>query len=59
MPAAELTLARSGAPDTDLITQQQFYGTNPTKALLFIEDGGYFVSKAGALESSAARPNGG
>jgi Cytochrome b(N-terminal)/b6/petB len=49
MLAAELTLARSGALDTDLITQQQFYGTNPTKALLFIEDGGYFVSKAGAL----------
>jgi hypothetical protein len=49
MLAAELTLARSGALDTDLVTQQQFYGTNPTKALLFIEDGGYFVSKAGAL----------
>ena len=49
MMAAELTLARSGALDTDLITQQAFYGTNPTKALLFIEDGGYFAGKAGAL----------
>jgi|HubBroStandDraft_1064217.scaffolds.fasta_scaffold01776_2 hypothetical protein len=49
MMAAELALARSGALDTDLITAQQFYGTNPTKALLFIEDGGYFATKAGAL----------
>jgi len=49
MLAAELTLARSGALDTDLITQQQFYGTNPTKALLFIGDGGYFAGLAGAL----------
>jgi hypothetical protein len=49
MMAAELTLARSGALDTDLITEQQFYGTNPTRALLFIEDGSYFDGKAGAL----------
>ena len=52
--AAELTLARSGALDTDLITQQAFYGTNPTKALLFIEDGGYFAGKAGALNLSGS-----
>jgi len=45
----ELTLARSGALDTDLLAQQPFYGTNFTKPLLFIEDGAYFVSKATAL----------
>jgi len=47
--AGELTLARSGALDTDLLAQQPFYGTNFTKPLLFIEDGAYFVSKATAL----------
>ncbi len=47
--AAELTLARSGALDTDLLSQQPFYGTNFTKPLLFIEDGAYFVSKATAM----------
>jgi Cytochrome b(N-terminal)/b6/petB len=47
--AAELTLARSGALDTDLLAQQPFYGTNFTKPLLFIEDGSYFVAQAQAL----------
>ena len=47
--AGELALARSGALDTDLLSQQPFYGTNFTKPLLFIEDGAYFVSKATAL----------
>jgi hypothetical protein len=47
--ASELTLARSGGLDTDLLSQQPFYGTNFTKPLLFIEDGAYFVSKAQAL----------
>ena len=47
--AAELTLARSGALDTDLLSQQPFYGTNFTKPLLFIEDGAYFISKGTAL----------
>ena len=47
--ANELTLARSGALDTDLLSQQPFYGTNFTKPLLFIEDGAYFVNKATAL----------
>ena len=49
MMANELTMARSGALDTDLLAQRQFYGTNYTKPLLFIEDGAYFVSKATAL----------
>jgi hypothetical protein len=47
--ASELTLARSGALDTDLLAQQPFYGTNFTKPLLFIEDGAYFVNKATAM----------
>ncbi len=47
--AGELTLARSGALDTDLLAQQPFYGTNLTKPLLFIEDGSYFASKATAM----------
>ncbi len=47
--ASELTLARSGALDTDLLAQQPFYGTNFTKPLLFIEDGQYFGDKAQAM----------
>jgi hypothetical protein len=53
--AGELTLARSGALDTDLLAQQPFYGTNFTKPLLFIEDGAYFVSKATALGLSGSQ----
>ena len=49
MMASELTMARTGALDTDLLAQRQFYGTNYTKPLLFIEDGAYFASKATAL----------
>ena len=49
MMANELTLARSGALDTDLLSQQPFYGTNFTKPLLFIEDGAYFVNQATAM----------
>jgi hypothetical protein len=47
--ASELTLARSGALDTDLLSQQPFYGTNFTKPLLFIEDGAYFSDQAQAM----------
>jgi hypothetical protein len=46
--SSELTLARSGALDTDLLAQQPFYGTNFTKPLLFLEDGSYFASRAKA-----------
>jgi hypothetical protein len=55
MMADELTLARSGALDTDLLSQQPFYGTNFTKPLLFIEDGSYFVNKATALGLSGSQ----
>jgi hypothetical protein len=47
--SSELTLARSGALDADLIAQQPFYGTDFTKPLLFLEDGEYFASQASAL----------
>jgi Cytochrome b(N-terminal)/b6/petB len=52
---AELTLARSGALDTDLLAQQPFYGTNFTKPLLFIEDGAYFVNKATSLNLTGSQ----
>jgi hypothetical protein len=48
MIATELTLARSGALDADLISNQAFYGTDFTKPLLFLEDGQYFSSLAAA-----------
>jgi hypothetical protein len=48
MLATELTLARSGAIDTDLLAQRQFYGTDFTKPLLFLADGDYYNSQADA-----------
>jgi hypothetical protein len=47
--AGELSLARSGALDTDLLSQQPFYGTNFTDPLLFMEDGQYFGNQAQAM----------
>ncbi len=44
----ELTMARSGALDTDLLSQRQFYGTDFTRPLLFLEDGAYFGNLATA-----------
>jgi hypothetical protein len=44
--SAELAMARSGALDANLLSQTQFYGTNFTKPLLFLEDGNYFASVA-------------
>ena len=55
MMTAELTLARSGALDTDLLAQQPFYGTNFTKPLLFINDGTYFSGKAQAMGLTGAQ----
>jgi hypothetical protein len=46
MLASELTLARSGAVDTDLLAQRQFYGTDFTKPLLFLNDGQYYANLA-------------
>jgi hypothetical protein len=42
----ELTMARSGALDADLLAQRPFYGTDYTKPLLFLEDGAYFTNVA-------------
>jgi hypothetical protein len=44
--AGELAMAKSGALDTDLLAQRQFYGTDFTKPLLFIADGGYYATQA-------------
>jgi len=48
MLANELALARSGAIDADLLAQRQFYGTDYTKPLLFMEDGQYYANLASA-----------
>jgi hypothetical protein len=48
MVATELSMAQSGAIDSNLLAQQPFYGTNYTKPLLFIEDGSYYASVAKA-----------
>jgi hypothetical protein len=48
MLAAELALARSGSIDTDLLAQRQFYGTDFTRPLLFMEDGQYYANLAAA-----------
>jgi hypothetical protein len=49
MLATELTLARSGALDADLSAQQPFYGTDFTRPLMFINDGGYYTSYAQSM----------
>jgi hypothetical protein len=49
MLASELSLARSGAIDTDLLAQRQFYGTDYTRPLLFMEDGQYYSNLASAM----------
>ncbi len=49
MMSNELAMARSGALDSDLLAQRQFYGTDFTKPLLFIADGGYYNDQASAM----------
>jgi hypothetical protein len=49
MLAAELALAQSGSIDTDLLAQRQFYGTDFTKPLMFINDGGYYTNVATSM----------
>jgi len=53
--ATELSLARSGALDADLIAQQPFYGSNFTDPLLFLEDGSYFANQAQAQHLSGTQ----
>jgi hypothetical protein len=52
MLASELTMARSGALDADLLANRSFYGTNFTKPLLFLGDGTYFADKATSMNLS-------
>jgi hypothetical protein len=49
MLANELTMARSGALDADLLAKNAFYGTNYTLPLMFVNDGSYFASQAEAM----------
>ncbi len=53
MMSYELAMARSGALDTDLLAQRQFYGSDFTKPLLFLEDGAYFGNLATAQHLQA------
>jgi hypothetical protein len=46
MMSYELSMARSGSLDSDLLAQRQFFGTDFTKPLLFIADGGYYAQLA-------------
>jgi hypothetical protein len=55
MLATEVTLARSGAVDADLLANHAFYGTDFTKPLLFLEDGQYFSDKATAEHLTGAQ----
>ena len=55
MLATELTLARSGALDADLLANHAFYGTDFTKPLLFLEDGQYFADVATAQHLTGAQ----
>jgi hypothetical protein len=50
--ASELTMARSGALDADLLANRSFYGTNFTKPLLFMGDGSYFEDRATSMNLS-------
>ncbi len=49
MMSYELTMARSGSLDSDLLAQRQFYGSDFTKPLLFIADGGYYNNLAAKM----------
>ncbi len=53
--ATELSLARSGGLDADLISNHAFYGTDFTKPLLFLEDGQYFANIASADHLSGSQ----
>src|SRR5690242_16527985 len=52
MLATEYTMARSGALDTDLLAQRDFYGPNFTKPLMFMNDGAYFSDQATSMHLS-------
>jgi hypothetical protein len=45
----ELKAAQAGTVDADLLAQTKFFGTNFTRPLLFIADGGYYANLATSL----------
>jgi hypothetical protein len=45
----ELKAAQAGTLDADLLAQTKFFGTNYTRPLLFIADGGYYADQATKL----------
>jgi Cytochrome b(N-terminal)/b6/petB len=49
MMSYELKMAQAGTLDADLLAQTKFSGTNYTKPLLFIADGGYYANLATTL----------
>jgi hypothetical protein len=49
MMSSLLTMARSGGIDSALLAEQPFYGTNYTKPLMFINDGGYYSNLASSM----------
>jgi hypothetical protein len=55
MLASELTLARSGGLDADLLAGRTFYGTDYTGPLLFIGDGAYFSTQAEAMNLTGSQ----
>jgi hypothetical protein len=55
MLAAELALAQSGSIDTDLLAQRQFYGTDFTKPLLFLNDGMYYSNLAASMNLTGSQ----
>jgi Cytochrome b(N-terminal)/b6/petB len=55
MLAAELALAQSGAIDADLLAQHQFYGTDYTKPLMFINDGSYYAGLAQSMHLTGSQ----
>jgi len=50
-----LAMAQSGALDNAMLASRAFYGTNYTKALLFLADGGYLADKAGVEHLSGSQ----
>jgi hypothetical protein len=55
MLANELTIARSGALDADLLAGRTFYGTDYTRPLLYIADGSYFADQAQAMNLTGSQ----
>jgi hypothetical protein len=55
MIASELTVARSGGLDAELLAEHPFYGTDFTKPLLFLEDGSDYAQQAKAMDLTGSQ----